>query len=110
MFKNYADVDTFATQEDWRKMSELKRLDLIKQNISEHNEFEMILPTRSQEDGQVFIELTEELPASKRGNMLLSFEALLKENIDQGINVWHEPIDDKNKLRKLRGIVVKVVK
>ena len=107
MFKNYADVDTFATQEDWTKMSESKRLDLIKQKISEHNEFEVIHPTRSQEDGQVFIELTEELPASKRGIMLLSFEALLKENIDQGINVWHEPIDDKNKLRKLRGIEIK---
>ena len=41
---------------------------------------------------------------SKEVNKL---EKKLKEHIDQGLSVWLEPIGDKSKLRKLRGVEVK---
>ena len=107
MFKNYADVDSPVTHESWQEMSATERLDLINQKISGRDEFTVINTTSSNKNGQVFINLKEEIPASTRGVLLLSSEAFLKDCIDQGINVWHEPIDDKNKLRKLRGIEIK---
>lgn len=107
MFKNYADVDSPVTQGSWREMSDAERLALINQKISDNDEFSVINATHSNENGQVFVNLCEEISSSERGTLLLSFESLLKESVDRGINVWHEPIDDKNRLRQLRGIEVK---
>ena len=36
--------------------------------------------------------------------MLLDLESLIKDNIDDGISIWLEPVGDKSKLRNLRGI------
>lgn len=58
-------------------------------------------------DGYIFVELLQELGAERRGSALLDLEIILKENIDQGITVWCEPLGDKNSLRKLRGITIK---
>ena len=107
MFKNYADVDSPLTQESWREMSDSERLVLINQKISENDKFSVISATHSNVNGQVFVNLCEEIPSSERGTLLLSFESLLKESVDRGINVWHEPINDKNRLRQFRGIEVK---
>jgi hypothetical protein len=49
------------------------------------------------------------MSASERGTFLLDLESLLKSQIDNGINIWLEPIGDKNSLRNLRGIEVKNV-
>ena len=107
MFKNCADIDSPVTQENWRKLSKLERLDLVKKKISENNNFQVICPMIAKKNGQVFIKLLNDIPASKRGILILSFERLLKDSIDQGINVWNEPIGDKNSLRNLRGIEIK---
>ena len=56
--------------------------------------------------GQVIIALHENMSPKERGIFLLDLENYLKENIDSGINIWCEPIGDKNKLRKLRGIEI----
>ena len=104
MFEDYANVDTPVTQKRWRKLSEGERLNLVKEKIDENEEFGMIRPTRANEAGQVIIALSEGLPARKRGGLLLTFERSLKDSVDQGINVWCEPIGDKSSLRNLRGI------
>ena len=59
------------------------------------------------ESGQVLVTLDGKFSASERGVYLLDFERYLKDNIDQGINVWCETIGDKNSLRNLRGIQIK---
>ena len=56
---------------------------------------------------RVFIELNKAVPANERGTLLLDFEKILNENIDEGLNVWCEPIGDKSSLRNLRGIEIK---
>ena len=47
------------------------------------------------------------IPANERGLLLLDLEEKLKIEIDKGITVWCEPVGDKSKLRKLRGIEIK---
>jgi hypothetical protein len=49
------------------------------------------------------------LTASVRGSLLLDFEECIKKNIDQGLTVWGEALGDKNSLRNLRGIEVKIL-
>ena len=107
MFENYAKIESPITKENWRKLSKIERLDLVKEKISRNNKFQVIHPTKANKNGQVFIKLLVDTPASKRGILILSFERILKDSIDQGINVWHEPIGDKNSLRNLRGIEIK---
>ena len=36
----------------------------------------------------------------------IELEQKLKSNIDVGITIWCEPVGDKSKLRKLRGIQI----
>ena len=36
--------------------------------------------------------------------MLLELEEKLKNELDEGITIWLEPVGDKSKLRNLRGI------
>ena len=107
MFENYAEIESPITKEKWRKLSKMERLDLVKEKISRNDSFQVIHPTRANKNGQVFIKLLTDIPASKRGILILSFERILKDSVDQGINVWHEPIGDKNSLRNLRGIDIK---
>ena len=107
MFENYAEIESPITKENWRKLSEFERLELVRNRITENKKFQIIHPTRARKNGQVFIKLLVDTPASKRGILILSFERLLKDKIDQGINVWNEPIGDKNSLRNMRGIEIK---
>lgn len=68
---------------------------------------QLIVITAVKDDGQVIVSLKEQLPADKRGTVLLDIEAFLKETVDQGLAVWLEGLGDKNSLRNLRGIEVK---
>jgi hypothetical protein len=61
----------------------------------------------AKEDGQIIVNFVEPQSASKRGQLLLDLESLLKEAIDPGLAVWLEPLGDRNSLRNLRGIEVK---
>ena len=106
MFKNYASVDTPITQEYWRGLTDQERLILVNNKISESERFQAISPTKAKKEGQVIVVLKESIPARKRGILLIEFERCLKDHIDQGINVWVEPIGDKNSLRNLRGIQI----
>jgi hypothetical protein len=69
-------------------------------------EFDLVAPTRTLSDGQVYFSFKNPLSSSDRGILLLDLELFLKENIDSGIVIWCEPIGDKNSLRNLRGIEI----
>jgi hypothetical protein len=51
----------------------------------------------------------ETIPTNIRGLLLLDLEKKLKDNIDNGLTVWLEPVGDKSKLRNLRGIKIKKI-
>ncbi|MBE7411829.1 MAG: hypothetical protein L6Q54_12645 [Leptospiraceae bacterium] len=107
MFNNYAEIDTPKTSETWNKLDDQARLDLVISATNQNPIFQLISPTRTTKSGQVLITLTENIPASKRGMLILDYEEFLKNKIDQGINVWCESLGDKNSLRNLRGIQIK---
>ena len=42
MFENYADTDSPVTKENWRKLSEFERLELVRNRITENKKFQII--------------------------------------------------------------------
>ena len=58
----------------------------------------------AEKNGFVTLIIERQIPANQRGIMLLDLESLIKDNIDDGISIWLEPVGDKSKLRNLRGI------
>jgi hypothetical protein len=107
MIKNYASVNTPATGSHWHNFSDAQRVNAINEVIKNNGCFKNITIIRTHENGQVIVTLGEGVNAAERGGVLLDFEKQLKIKIDEGLNVWCEPIGDKNSLRKLRGIQIK---
>lgn len=103
--KSIAEADTPQPSAEWCALSDFKRLEIIKENSSRFSD--MLRPIDARGNGQVIVTLLNELVPGERGTLLLDYEYYLKDQVDPAINVWLEPIGDKNTLRKLRGIEVK---
>ena len=67
---------------------------------------EFITITRALDRGEVFVALNKPIHPSERGQLLLDLESYYKNKVEFGINLWCEPLGDKNSLRNLRGIQV----
>ena len=106
----YAEVDSPNCSADWFSLSDVQRNEKINQIINQVNpDFnKQLLVVAAKKDGQVIVRILNPLTASVRGSLLLDFEECIKNNIDQGLTVWGEALGDKNSLRNLRGIEVKV--
>ncbi|MEY4331507.1 MAG: hypothetical protein RLZZ196_245 [Bacteroidota bacterium] len=106
----YAEVNSPKPSEDWLSLSDDKRIDKISQiiNKADLNFSKQLLVIAAKGDGQIVVRLLEPMTATARGTLLLDFEEYIKNNIDQGLTVWGEALGDKNSLRNLRGIEVKV--
>ena len=102
-----ANADAPITPTTWKLMSDIERIKLLNKQMGKKQDYMNISINKTTESGQVIIIINEKLSAGERGVFLLDFERYLKDTIDQGINVWCEPIGDKNSLRNLRGIQVK---
>ena len=107
MMKIDANADTPITQKTWKLMSEIERIKLLNEQMKKKQDYMSISINKTTESGQVLVQLDGKFSASERGVYLLDFERYLKDNVDQGINVWCETIGDKNSLRNLRGIQIK---
>ena len=107
MMKIDANADTPIPQKTWKLMSEIERIKLLNKQMGKKQDYMSISIIKTTESGQVLVQLDGKFSASERGVYLLDFERYLKDNIDQGINVWCETIGDKNSLRNLRGIQIK---
>ena len=107
MMKINANAATPITQTTWILMSDKERIKLLNKQMGKKQDYMSISINKTTESGQVLVQLDGKFSASERGVYLLDFERYLKDNIDQGINVWCETIGDKNSLRNLRGIQIK---
>ena len=96
--------DSPTPSKDWLDLTDVKRLLMIKKVV---NNIEGMNFTRTTDKGYVYLTLEKTMDSGERGSLLLGLEELLKRKVDNGITIWHEPIGDKNSLRKLRGIEVK---
>ncbi len=97
---------------NWLTMSRQYRISLVTKEIEmvtgpSMDGIKALNVVDAKEDGQVIVQFAIPVDASKRGTVLLDFEALLKLKIDPALAVWLEPLGDKNSLRNLRGIEVK---
>lgn len=105
----YATAKTPTPGPRWMGMEEAERLVLVTQALesSQLPRKAILEMVSTKEDGQVIVRFRERVGAAERGTLLLDLERFLKEQVDEGITVWLEPLGDKNSLRKLRGIEVK---
>ncbi|UWE16079.1 hypothetical protein [Herbaspirillum huttiense] len=105
----HATALTPSPSEDWTKLSDSQRLDRIKSEIAERAPIfnEQLTALAARADGQVIVRLLQPAGPAERGTLLLDYEDLLKQGVDEGITVWGESLGDKNSLRNLRGIEVK---
>lgn len=99
-------TETPEPGESWRKLPLDERINIVNQAMNSEEE-SLIEIRQCNDNGYVYINLLQPVPASVRGVMLLDFELKLKMEVDEGITIWHVPQGDKSSLRKLRGVEVK---
>ena len=105
MKKNFASVATPTTRKDWVVKSEKDRVEMISKELKKnilYKDFEVV---KAPDNGQILLRIEKIIPANVRGLLLLELEEKLK-LIDNGITLWCEPVGDKSKLRKLRGVEI----
>jgi hypothetical protein len=90
----------------WINMTNDKRILLLDEAIKMFSSEVDISVIDAHENGQVSIIINSSIEINDRGAFLLNLEEYLKNNVDIGINIWHEAIGDKSSLRNLRGIEV----
>ena len=106
----YAEVDSPSPSVEWLGLSGAQRIERINQfiNMANPDLNGQLLIVAAKKNGEVVVRMLNPLTASVRGSLLLDFEEFIKKNIDQGLTAWGEALGDKNSLRNLRGIEVKV--
>ena len=107
MKNNFSGAKTPITSKDWRKKSEKNRIDIVSEELKKNSLYKDFRVIKAPDNGQIVLKIDRIIPADSRGLLLLELEEKLKSKIDKGITVWCEPIGDKSKLRKLRGIKIK---
>ena len=105
---HYASTPTPQVSPDWKNLSIPERKKKISDFLEKSYGRNVNIKVHAvPENGQVVLVMQEGLPANQMGSYLLKLETLLKENVDQGLTVWLEPVGDKSSLRKLRGVEIK---
>lgn len=107
LLKEYACADTVRPGDDWKSKSEQERVELVRKELENYKGAETFQVIKADTNGQIVISIEIGIPANERGLYLLELEQTLKNNLDQGLHLWCEPVGDKSKLRKLRGVKIK---
>ena len=102
----FASTPTDAISTSWINKSKEQRLNELAAATLGTRFEEFVTPTRALDNGQVYISLNKPVNSSERGQLLLDLESHYKKSVEVGINLWCEPLGDKNSLRNLRGIQV----
>ena len=105
MKKNFASATTPTTSKDWVVKSEKDRIEMILKELKKNILYKDFEVTKTPDNGQIVLRIEKIIPANVRGLLLLELEEKLK-LIDNGITLWCEPVGDKSKLRKLRGVEI----
>jgi len=105
MKNNFSSAKTPVTSQDWRKKSEKNRIDIASEELKKNSLYKDFQVIKAPDNGQIVLKIERIIPASQRGLLLLELEEKLK-LIDKGITIWCEPVSDKSKLRKLRGVEI----
>ena len=106
MIENFSKSKTPTPSEDWLNKSEEDRKTIINLELNKSELYKNFKVIKALDNGQIVFKIEKIIHANERGLLLLELEERLKSKIDKGITVWCEPIGDKSKLRKLRGIKI----
>lgn len=98
----YATIPTPIVSEWWRKLDDVDRDRWVRGVIG----FWPVRCLSAKPNGVVTLELFTDLSAGDRGEMLRAIEAALKDEVDDGLEVYLQAAVDKNALRKLRGVQI----
>ena len=105
MKNNHSHTSTPLPNKEWVDMLPDYRDAMIVTTL--HSWRNVINVVETKDNGHVILSFVKQLPADKRGAILLDIEEYLKDRIDFGLTVWLDPQEDKSSLRKLRGIEIK---
>ena len=108
MIKNYANTNSLIVGDNWKKLKEEFRIEMINDYLKNNTLYKDMQVVKALDDGQVILKVNNNILVNKRADMLLDLEELLKIAFDSGINLWCEVVSDKSKLRQLRGIKIKI--
>lgn len=98
-----AQISTPATGEEWRTL-DLSRQKRLCQELLDQNHCELdVLSTNAR--GEIVVQFRKIARAAERGAALLDAEEILKK-YHPALTIYLQAKDDKNALRKLRGIVI----
>lgn len=108
MIKNYANTNSLIVGDNWKKLKEEFRIEMINDYLKNNTLYKDLQVVKALDDGQVILKVNNNILVNKRADMLLDLEELLKIAFDAGINLWCEVVSDKSKLRQLRGVKIKI--
>ena len=108
MIKNYANTNSLIVGDNWKKLKEEFRIEMINDYLKNNTLYKDLQVVKALDDGQVILKVNNNILANKRADMFLDLEELLKIAFDAGINLWCEVVSDKSKLRQLRGVKIKI--
>ena len=103
---HFANKETYAIAESWKELNHESRIAKMSVVIKNTQFAELFRFTRALDSGAVYVSMEQPIGPSTRGTTLLGLEEFLKIKVDRGINVWCEPIADRNSLRNLRGVQI----
>lgn len=108
-----ADEDSPSPGGRWLAMSVEHRLRRAEEAVREWlaaapwpERVKAISVTSTTESGSVFISIDGILEVQYRSEVLLGLESFLKKAVDESLVVWCQPNQDRNALRRLRGVRV----
>ena len=110
MFINYSTIETPVPGEEWISSSQNVRMDMVCNALKDIEKYSNLTVINCRPNGEVFVEMKEPMSSNQRGTLLLDAEQLLKKQVDDALIIWLEPLGDKNTLRNLRGIKVKITR
>lgn len=106
--KKNAEIKTPETSNKWKSLTKDNRTKIVNEILLK-NQITFLELIETNDNGYLIFKLKKNIPAKKRGLILLDLELILKKNIDEALTIWLEPVGDKSKLRALRGIKVKSI-
>jgi len=103
------DSDTPKPSLRWLSLGESERLLEVQLLLSKSSCSEYLEVESCTNDGEIYFSQVTPIETYKRVDLLLSLEDLLQEKMDISITVWIKPQNDKNSLRRLRGVELKSI-
>ena len=100
---SHAQTVTPIVSQNWMSMGLKQQMEICQALLDQHNCDMDVINTKPR--AEVIVKFRKSLNAAERGTALLDAENILK-SCDSAITIYLEAKDDKNPLRKFRGVVI----